>query len=107
LSKFGEENIHQALIQNSLVQITNNLALALTEGNFTDRDENYSEITLNNNESNIIKKTLNWHLFKGGIKINELENYTNFEVVINQGLSIYSKFYEDCQEAIIKCLKSG
>lgn len=29
-----------------------------------------------------IKKTLNWHLFKGGLKISELENHTNVDVVI-------------------------
>jgi hypothetical protein len=54
-----------------------------------------------------IKKTLGWHLFKGGLKISELENPTNAEVIIAQGIENINKYSEVYKKAITDFLRSG
>ena len=64
------------------MQTTNSLALALTEANFIQPDDQFGETTLATESSATIKKTLSWHLFKGGLKIGELENASSAEAIV-------------------------
>ncbi len=42
----------------------------------------FNENYLIADSSATIKKTLSWHLFKGGLKISELESHTNADSII-------------------------
>jgi hypothetical protein len=65
------------------VQTTNLLALTLTEANqIIHQYEQLGDTSLVADSSATIKKTLSWHLFKGGLKISELENPTSAEIII-------------------------
>lgn len=50
-----------------------------------------------------ISKTLQWHLFKGGLKIAELENQSDLENLLSQGIQFISK---DQEQIFQKALSS-
>jgi hypothetical protein len=82
MPKFVEGNSVNASILNSLVQTTVRLGRELTDAKFM-KDEH--EKVMISETQQAITKTLQWHLFKGGLKIPELESQTDIESIIQQG----------------------
>lgn len=70
------EDSHKTLALNELVQLTNKLTVTLTEAKFirsgNERIADISEVS----------RILNWHLFKGGIKVSALEGVTDTEQIL-------------------------
>jgi hypothetical protein len=71
-------------VVNNLVQLASRLSCELVEAKFV-RDEQSLEV-IPETQTNI-NKIMKWHLFKGGLKIPELENnQTDVDHVLQQGL---------------------
>lgn len=82
MPKFLEGNQVNASILNNLVQTTVRLARELTDAKFI-KDEHEKVMIPETQQA--IEKTLQWHLFKGGLKIPELESQGDIEAIISQG----------------------
>jgi hypothetical protein len=61
-------------ILNNLVQLATKLSSVMVEAQFVREDEERTKNVVTSESSQAITKVLNWHLFKGGLKVPELES---------------------------------
>lgn len=53
-----------------------------------------------------ISNTLQWHLFKGGLKIAELENQSDLETLLQQGIQLISRDQEQILEKALSSIST-